>query len=159
MPQAFYNLLDVLQNDAEWSADHNQNVDLLNNMFRTIRIGTVTAGNISTPSVISLELQKADGSGVPDAPIYGYFYVRVQLAKHNNYGTSGHHATVAVTSGTLVQIITAGKDIVVRSNSSGYILLTITDGTAETFDVLLGPPPTESSGLINYNNGLAVTHA
>lgn len=137
---------------ADWKSDWNINVGISKAVLRTVAVSIQTQGNTGTPSVIDIQLEDAVG-----APLSETFYCRVRVANGAGY-TNATNATFVTTTGTLVETYTATKDLVIKSNASGLIRITVTDAVAETFLVLLGAPSLLGT-VVNLNNSQSVVHA
>lgn len=95
-----------------------------------------TQGDTSTPSVVTIS--RLDFAG---AVVTGYWAARFRIC---DFTTSSHAANanaVISTGDTLLETITADKDLVVAtSGPGGTISITITNATAEGMYLRMGPP-------------------
>jgi hypothetical protein len=154
MPQQLLNLLSVTPLQENWDASLEAAVNSLKAALRTFNMSIKVHGSHTTPSQVAIQLQNAVGDDLNEQI---YVRIRVTDAAGSLY-LDAAYATLGIVTGTLAETTTAGKDLTIQSNSSGLIVVQITDTTAETFTVLLGPP-SMCAPFANFNNSLAVTHA
>lgn len=153
MAQQLLNLQDVLANQAAWDAALQANISALRGALRTFAMSISFQGSVSSPSVINIQLENSDGT-----PLAESVYVRVRIC-NNGVLANSTNATIAVSGATtLAETITSGKDIVVLSNASGLIQIAVTDATAETVTLRIGPSLV-SPAFANYNNSQQLVHA
>jgi len=109
-------------------------------------------GSHSTPSQIRIQLEDAKGTPVSETA-----FLRVRICNQDGY-SNATNATIAVAGGTsAVDVKTGSKDMILKSNSTGLFELTLTDGTAETVTLRIGPAEF-SPHFGNHHNSLNITH-
>jgi|GEM_PF-1651940 len=103
----------------------------------TFEFETTTQGDTSTPSTITITCKDLDGN-----VLSGARNLRVRICNASGY-TNATNATIdANASNTLLESITADKDLVIRSSGmTGLWYIDLTDATAETVRLRIGPPP------------------
>lgn len=153
-PQQVLNLHDVLANQAAWDADVQANVVALKNALRTLKPVISVQGSHTSPSTITFQLQDANGFNITSEQ----FYLRIRVCNNGAYANATN-ATVAAGAGTtLVETITANKDLVFQSSAAGLVTLTLTDATIETFTVRPAPA-TIQPVYCNHNVSIDCVHA
>lgn len=152
MAQELLNLLTIEANQVQWDADLETNTQKLVWALRTWNISVSFAGDVSTPSVVSIQLQTANGGNLSEI-----VYLRVRICD-NLLLSPATNATIAPTAGSPEEIITADKDIVVLTDSGGFVQITVTDATAEAMTLRIGPAPIQPV-FANYNNSVDLTHS
>ncbi len=105
-----------------------------------------TQGDTGSASRIHIE-----GAGATD-------YLRVRVCDSAGYANATNATIAAAGSSSLVETLTASKDLVFKSDSSGLVELDLTDATAETVTLRIGPAPM-SARRADYTPTLNVTHA
>lgn len=105
-----------------------------------------TQGSTGGASRIHIE-----GAGATD-------YLRVRVANFGAFANATNATIAAAGSSSLVETITAGKDLVFKSDANGLFEIDLTDATAETVTVQIGPAPLRPRRS-NYTATLNVTHA
>ena len=99
-----------------------------------VSIPDASGASPQTPQIQMLDIQ---GDNLAEV-----VYVRVRVCQDEHGAALATNATIAVgTEGTLCRSETAGKDLVCRTNASGQLDITVTDGTAETVYLLCEPTP------------------
>lgn len=144
--------LDVDPLQENWDASLQAAIALLVGALRTFKLSITVQGSHTTPSRVRIQLQDSKGVDIPNVVV-----VRCRVVNNNGYANATN-ATIAVFTGTVVETLTANKDLVIESSGLGIIELTCTDATIETFNVLIGPPPV-AAPFANFNNGQVVVHA
>lgn len=152
MAQTFTNLLDILLNMSDWATDWNANIGLIKATLRTNKMSISVQGSHTSPSRVDIQLQDAAGNSINET-----VYLRVRIVNNNGYANATN-GTIAVFTGTVVETLTANKDLIIKSNSSGLIQITCTDATIETFQVLIGSASLSGS-FDNWHNSQTVVHA
>lgn len=153
--QAYYNLLEMLLNNSDWASDWNQNIAILKDCFRTFKFTITVQGSHTSPSTVTIQLQDATGT----VNVQEQFYLRCRVANSAGY-TNATNATIAAGAGTtLVETLTANKDLILQSDSTGKITLTCTDTTIESYLLLISQQNVLSPKFANYNNSQVVAHA
>jgi len=116
---------------------------------------------VKTPGyVISLETQGDTGSAsrIHVQAIGGTDYLRVRVCDDGDYDAVTNASIAAAGNTTLVETITAGEDLVFQSHTDGLFEIDLTDATAETVTVRIGPAPMHPINA-DYSAELDVTHA
>lgn len=112
-----------------------------------------TQGDTGTPSVVTFTRRDLAGN-----IITGAFRLRVRVVDNGDYDAVTNAAIAAGTNATLIETLTAGEDLVFLSHTDGTLNVQLTDATAETVQLLIGPPPLLSERA-DYNVSQTVTHA
>ena len=85
-------------------------------------------GSGASPQTVGVHVEDINGNDLDETV---YFVVSVHDAADG--GGFAANATIAVgTSGTLIESLTAGKELFCKTNASGQLDVEVTDGTAET---------------------------
>jgi hypothetical protein len=161
MPQPTPPITEIAANQAGWSAVINANFQAIADVLSTYALTIATQG--TTAAASSLEIQRQTARATPTDQA-GATLLRVRVVDDDGAGAPDHsadatNATLAVAGGTtLVEALTATKDLVVMSDANGRIELDLTNATAETVHLVIGPAPL-SCPLGDYAPTLAVTHA
>lgn len=92
-----------------------------------------------------------DGAG-------GVDYLRVRVCDSAAYANATNATIAAAGSSSLVETLTANKDLVFKSDANGRFEFDLTDATAETVTLRIGPA-TLSARRADYRATLDVTHA
>lgn len=153
MAQELMNILNVAANQAGWDAPVRANFQALQGKIRTLKMTIAVQGGIASPSTLNIQIQDSNGNNLAET-----FQLRVRIC--NNAGwTNATNATIAAGSGTtLLETLTASKDLVLQSNSSGLLVVTLTDATIETVTLRPGAAPFSPS-FCDSNNSLNCAHA
>lgn len=147
------NTLDINAKQAGWDATVQTNFERLAELLRFFDPSISVQGGIATPSTIHIQLKDGNGNNLSEQ-----VYCRIKVCNNGTYNNSTN-ATIATTGGSTTLLnYTAGKDILVRSDSSGLIELTLTDGVAETVVLRMGPSEVTPT-FANYHKTLDVAHA
>lgn len=105
-----------------------------NSLVRQVSIPDASG---ASPRTVSIQIKDNQGANVSEAT-----YLQVGVYQDADGAANATNATIAVGgTGTLVRTITTNKVLIVKTNSSGVVDLTITDGTLETVYVLAAPAP------------------
>ncbi len=119
----------------------------------TWSISIDTQGDTSTASRIHIQLQDINGNDVARQHLLG-----VLICDQDGYDNATN-ATIAVAGGTtLARAFTAGKDVMLQSDANGLIEIDLTDATAETVTLRIGPAPVGAERG-DYTATQDVTHA
>lgn len=145
-------ILDVTPLQENWDASLQSLVASLRSVLRTFAMTISVQGTHLTPSRVNIQLQDSVGNNLAETS-----YLRVRAVNNNGYANATN-ATIAVFTGTVVETLTASKDLVIKSNASGLIQLTCTDAAVETFQILIGRP-TLLAKFADYRNSKTVVHA
>lgn len=105
-----------------------------------------TQGDTGSPSTISI-------SGAAEVD-----FLRVRVADEDGFADATNATIAAGTNTTAVETITATKDLILKSHTDGTFKVDLTNATAETVTLRVGPAPL-SPRKANYTNTLDVTHA
>ena len=111
-------------------------------------------GDTATPSEITIDVLDAGGNVLTGSKLF-----RVRICDSAGYAVATDAEVSVDTGTTLIESLTTDKDIVVASDpTTGKIFLLVTDATAETVTLRIGPAPL---GAIqgNYSTTLNITHA
>jgi len=89
---------------------------------------------------------------------FGTHYLRVRACNSGGYANATNATIAAAGATTLAETLTAGKDLVFKSSTTGLFEIDLTDATAETVTLRTGPatlggPPADHTATLN------VTHA
>lgn len=161
MPQPTPAVSEIAANQAGWSATINANTQAILDFLSTYELTVATAGDTTTASRIEIQHQTARATPTDKA---GAILLRVRVLDDDGAGDPDHTAdattaTIAVAgSTTLIDSVTATKDLVVQSDADGLIELDLTDATAETVHLAIGPAPLAAQ-LGDYTPSLSITHA
>ncbi len=136
--------------NENWDAALQAAMTSLNGALRSFSMVKTVQGNVGSPSTVRIQLCYANGD-----PLAEQVYLRVRVANSAGYAPATH-ATLSCAS--TQETITANKDLVVQTDTAGKVDISLTDGTAETFTLLIGPPPV-GAPFANFNNSISVTHA
>ncbi len=120
----------------------------------TYAMAITTAGSTASPTTVTVTLQDLYAN-----PINTPHPLRVRVCDQDGY-TDATNATLAPTAGsstTTLQTITADKDLVLQSDPNGVLTLDVTNATAQTVTLRLGPAPL-SSRCGDYTPTLNITH-
>lgn len=152
MPQEILSFASISPLQENWDAALQAAVFSLANALKSFLMSIYVQGSHTAPSHVRIQICDANGE-----PMTRVFQLRVRVTDNASYAPATN-ATISAWIGTLVETKTANKDLIIESDSTGLIDVLCTDTTAETFNVLIGPPPVNAE-FANYNNALAVTHA
>lgn len=152
MPQQLLSFPAVDPLQENWDASLQAAIASLTGAMRSFKMTILSQGSHTTPSVVGIQLCDGNGDLLSQA-----VYVRIRVTDNGGF-LAATHATIAVFVGTLVETITANKDLVVLSSVDGLIELTCTDTTIETFNLDLAPASV-SPAFADHHNSLTVTHA
>lgn len=141
------NLLDVLTNDVNWAGDWNFDMTQLKALFKTFNVALSIVGDPVTPYNATIQLQDAEGNNVNQ-----YCVVRVRVTDWSGYLPSATRTIAAGSGTTLLDTKASGTDLVLKSNSSGLINVTVNNPTYGGFKLLLAPDIYPQ--FANYNNPL-----
>ena len=86
------------------------------------------------------------------------FFVRVRVCDNAGYADATNATIAAGTNTTVVETVTATKDLIFKSHTDGVVRVDITDGTAETVTVRMGPAPLTPLEC-SYESTQQLTHA
>ena len=155
MTQELLGLNDVDAGQAGWDANVDTNQDLVQQYIKTLKLSIAVQGGIGSPSDIEMQLQTAESPAVNVAEA---FFLRVRVTDLAGY-LDATNATIAVFGGTtLEETISAGKDLVVKSDGAGLVEIRMTNATVETVTLRPGHPPVQGH-FLNVNNSQDVAHA
>ncbi len=119
----------------------------------TYALAITAQGSTSTPSTITITRKDLQGN-----TLAGTAFLRVRVCDSGAFANAAN-ATIAAGTGTAaVETLTAGKDLVLQSASDGSWQITLTDVTAETMTLRIGPA-TLSAERGDWTPTLDVTHA
>jgi len=153
MSQELLSLLDVVSQQAAWEATVDTNFDTIMAFIKTFVMSIATQGTTSTPSAVEIQMEDANGTAVAEQVA-----VTVRVSNSGALVNSTNATIAAGGSTTLVEWITSGKHGVFLSDAAGLVELSLTDATAETVTLNIGPAPVKPV-FGNYHNSLNVTHA
>lgn len=155
MAQRLIAPVSITPGQPNWDADVNLNFDKVATFFRSVALSIAFQGSTVAPSLIDAQLQDTRATPVDVAKVAFMRFRVTDLASYAN----ATNALLAATGGTtVVETITASKDLVMQSDAAGLFELEITDGTAETFTLRIAPATIQpESG--DYDNSQDVTHA
>ena len=117
-------------------------------------IALQTQGDTGSPSTVIIELRDAQGDRIARADV-----LRVRVCDADGYAPATN-ATIAPAAGSdtiTVETLAAGTDLVLQSDEAGTFTITLTNATAETMTLRLGPPPV-TTRRATYDATLNVTH-
>lgn len=117
-------------------------------------IALQTQGDTGSPSTIVIELRDAQGDRIAQADA-----LRVRVCDEHAYSPATN-ATIAPDAGsdtTTLETLAADADLVLQSDAAGAFTITLTNATAETVTLRLGPPPVGGRRAA-YDATLNVTH-
>jgi hypothetical protein len=153
MAQQLLNLVDVLANQAGWDAAVQTLISAIRGAMRTFAISIFFQGSVSGASSIDIQLENSDGT-----PVSEQVPVRVRVCNNAGWSNATNATISSVVTGTTIETHTASKDLTILSDASGKIRIQITNGTAETVTIRLGPAIIQPA-FANYNNSQQLTHA
>lgn len=108
--------------------------DPLADKLPQVSIGDASGGS---PQTVIVQVLDRQGNALAEVA-----YLQVGVYQDADGGALATNATVAVGgTGALVRAITAGKLLVAKTDASGALALTVTDGVSETVYVLAAPAP------------------
>ena len=155
MTQRTIATVDVAPGQPNWDVDINLNFDKIETFFRSVALSIAVQGSTGAPSTVEAQLQ--DTRGVP-VNVAKVAFMRFRVTDSGSYANATNALLAATGGTTIVETITASKDLVMQSDAAGLFELEITDGTAETFTVRIAPATIQpESG--DYDNSQDVTHA
>lgn len=140
------NFLTIFTNAVNWADDWNYNILQLIGNLKTFAITMPVVGDRSSPYTIHIQLQNAIGNNFSD-----YAIVRVRVADLVSYIPSAFVSIAAASGTTLIETISSGNDLILKSNSTGLISITLTNARADGFRVLIGDTVL-SPQFANYHN-------
>ena len=106
--------------------------------FVTYAMAIATQGSTASPTTVTITLGDLYSNAINASD-----YLRLRVCDAGGY-TDATNATVSPTPAsntTTVQTITSGKDLVLASDPAGVFTVDVTDATAETVTLRLGPAP------------------
>jgi hypothetical protein len=127
--------------------------DALADGLVTYALNAATQGSTSSPSTITIEARDAQGN-----PIGQVDYLRVRVCDEDGYSDATNATLAAGANTTVVQTVTTDKDLILKSHTDGTFELDLTNATAETVTLRIGPAAL-SSRRAEYTPTLDVTHA
>jgi hypothetical protein len=134
----------IVASTSGWETLLNDNTDRLQQYIKTFVISHPTPG--ATTATVTIQLEDSKGTAVSEE-----VFVRVRISDEGEV-TNATTATIsAVGTGTTVQTFTANKDLLIQSDSSGTIVVTITDAAAEIVTLNIGPSEVNPT-FANYHN-------
>ncbi|MCP4612146.1 MAG: hypothetical protein GY845_25910 [Planctomycetes bacterium] len=136
----------ISANTSGWNTLLNDNTDNQQQYIKTFVIShTTPAANASDATI---QLEDAAGNVVNEVA-----FVRVRIADEGEVTNSSTATISAVGTGTIVQTFTATKDLLIKSDANGTIVVTITDvgATGNIFTVNIGPSEVNPM-YANYHN-------
>lgn len=153
MAQELFNFLTVDPKQANWNATINTNNDSIADFIKTIEMVIDTQGDTGTPSDLQLQLQTGEGVDVNEQ-----FQLRVRVSDSAAWANATNATIAAAGSTTLLETFSAGKDLLLQSDANGLVEITMTNATAETVTLRIGPSYL-SPQLGKYQNTLDIIHA
>lgn len=105
-----------------------------------------TQGDTGSPSRIHIQATNATD------------YLRVRVCDDGDFDNATNATIAAAGNTTLVETMTTSKDLVFKSHTDGQFEIDLTDATAETVTLRIGPAPL-SPRMAQYTATLDVTHA
>lgn len=150
MAQETLSLSSVAPTVENWDAVLHAALTALIGALRRFSVAISYQGSISTPSIVNIQILDANGNALAQQ-----FYLRVRVVNSGGYAVATN-ATITTLTGTLIQSLTASKDLIIQSNASGLIQLTCTDATIESFGILIGDYL--NSPFADYNASVLVAH-
>jgi hypothetical protein len=116
-------------------------------------IALTTQGTTSGASTVTITLVDSAGQRIKITD-----YLRVRVCNSGAYANATNATIAAGTNTTAVETMTSNKDLVLKSHTDGTYKVTLTDASAETVTLRIGPP-TLSGRRGDYTATLNVTHA
>jgi hypothetical protein len=116
-------------------------------------LSLTTQGTTSGASTVTITLVDAAGQQIKTTD-----YLRVRICNSGAYATATNATIAAGANTTAVETMTSNKDLVLKSHTDGTFTVTLTDASAETVTLRIGPP-TLSGRRGDYTATLNVTHA
>jgi hypothetical protein len=155
MAQRLIGTVDITPGQPNWDADVNLNFDKLETFFRSVALSISFQGSTGAPSLVDAQLQNSRATPGNVAKVA---FMRFRVTDSGSYANATNALLAAVGGTTIVETLTASKDLVMQSDAAGLFELEITDGTAETFTLRIGPAPLQPESC-DYDNSQDVTHA
>lgn len=112
-----------------------------------------TQGDTGSPSRVQAQLDDLQGNAVAEAD-----FLRVRVCDDGAYGDATNATIAAAGSTTVAETVTSSKDLVFKSSGAGLFEIDLTNATAETVTLRLGPAPL-GSRRADYSPTLDVAHA
>lgn len=104
-----------------------------------------------SPQDVTIQIKDREGNNLSEV-----VYLEVGVWDDADGGTEATNATIAVGgSGTLVRSVSAGKRLVCKTDSSGELIITVTDGTTES--VYLTAAASHRSHMLDCTDYATVT--
>lgn len=140
----------------EWVAAQVPNLSTIEDELVKFTWAIAVQGNTATPTQITITIKDHAGNLLASSDAR---YFRIRVCDSGGYADATN-ATIDAGSGTtVVESITADKDLVVNADfMTGTIKILLTNATAETVTLRIGPAPL-SGRAGNYSSTLNVTHA
>ena len=110
-------------------------------------------GDTGTASEVTITLEDSGGNALAVVD-----YLRVRVIEDDGYADSANATIAAGTNTTVVETMTATKDLVLKSHTDGTFKVDLTDASAETVSLAIGPAPIRGRRA-DYTTIIDVTHA
>lgn len=118
-----------------------------------IFLSSITVGNTGTPSLIVFTLKNPDGTTFVPGAIPLFLHVRLcDATMTNTNSATGTIAPTAATSTSLIESVSAFKDLIV-SSTDGVFSLSVTNATTDSMDLFIGPSSLVPITADYYTNG------
>lgn len=112
-----------------------------------------TQGSTSGASRIHIQATDLEGRAIT-----GVCYLRLRVCDEDDYADATDATIAAAGASSVVETLSATKDLVLASSAVGLFEIDLTDATAETLTLRMGPAPL-GAALADYRAALDVTHS
>lgn len=126
--------------------------DIIQDAMATYTFAITVQGTTGSPSTVTITLKDLAGNAIAAAN-----FLRVRVCDSGAYANATNATIAAGTNTTAVETHTATKDLTLQSHTDGIFTITLTDGSAETVTLRIGPA--FSARRADFSTTQNVTHA